>query len=264
MKFPNVALNLWSCGPATEPINPRIPKMQKRQKIRNPPPHPGLAPEITKKKFRKIQKWPPKLPFLYFFGFFLYLQGPTPGWGASFFLVFFRIRKFLGSVAGPQDHNSEPHSLGLRKRKCSFVKWRFWRVYPHSGSCQVGVQEYQKAWLSSARVALQGQTFWRRFRYRNICQINPFGNHPLIRTPDKSCRSQKGVGQAQRSCGTWVWPDPPQTTILKKLQMPLDRKSLHYITLCFRINYVWCNVIFYINNGLWITFSAMYFRAVYA
>ena len=34
--------------------------------------------------------------------------------------------------------------------------------------------------------------------------------------------------------------------------LPFDRKFLHYITLFFRINYVWCNVIIYIDNGLWI------------
>ena len=45
--------------------------------------------------------------------------------------------------------------------------------------------------------------------------------------------------------------------------LPFDRKSLHYITIFSRINYVWCNVIVYIDNGLRINLSAMYFRAVY-
>ena len=38
--------------------------------------------------------------------------------------------------------------------------------------------------------------------------------------------------------------------LLTKFLIPLDRKSLHYSTLFFRINYVWCNVIVYIDNGL--------------
>ena len=35
----------------------------------------------------------------------------------------------------------------------------------------------------------------------------------------------------------------------ESIPVPLERLFLHYITLFFRINYVWCNVIVYINNS---------------
>ena len=53
--------------------------------------------------------------------------------------------------------------------------------------------------------------------------------------------------------------NPKKQTCRKKGQkhisvsaVPFDRKLLHCITLFSRIHYVWCNVIVYMENGLWI------------
>ena len=43
----------------------------------------------------------------------------------------------------------------------------------------------------------------------------------------------------------------------RDLKVPFDRKSLHYITLFSRINYVRCNVTVYIDNGSRINLPAM-------
>ena len=91
------------CGPATEPENPRIPKIRKNKQ--NPPPR-GGPPKLLK-KYRKIQKRPKNGaicgPFLYFFGIFQYFSGAHPGVGDFvFFSGIFGILGFSGSVAGPQ------------------------------------------------------------------------------------------------------------------------------------------------------------------
>ena len=45
----------------------------------------------------------------------------------------------------------------------------------------LGVREYQKSWLSSARAVLQGKTFWMKFRCRGTSAKTTLflGNHPL-------------------------------------------------------------------------------------
>ena len=53
----------------------------------------------------------------------------------------------------------------------------------------VGAQEYQKSWHSSARVALQGKTFWRKFRYTGISVKTTLVETTLLRTPETSCQS---------------------------------------------------------------------------
>ena len=73
-------LKLQSRGPATEPENPRIPKIRKNYKI----PHPGSAPRKYGKNTEKIQKR----------GIFSVFSGGRPGVGD--FVFFFVFSGFWG------------------------------------------------------------------------------------------------------------------------------------------------------------------------
>ena len=81
-------LGLRPCGPATEPQNPRTPKIRKKYKI----PHPGVARENPKnvpKKYRNGPKIAVFGPFLYFFGiFFSDFREPPLGGGFCISFVF--------------------------------------------------------------------------------------------------------------------------------------------------------------------------------
>ena len=90
-------LHLRSCGPATEPQNPRIPKIQKNTKS------PTWPPKKIPKKYQNGTSIAVLVPFWYFLGiFFRIFRGPSGG-----FCVFpcFRDSGVLGLCAGPQDRN---------------------------------------------------------------------------------------------------------------------------------------------------------------
>ena len=86
------------CDPAgagTEPKNPRIPEIRKKYEI----PHPGVAPENTKKKTEKSMKMVIFGPFSYFFGTFFVFLGGQAGVGdlvSIFFSIFFVFPGFRG------------------------------------------------------------------------------------------------------------------------------------------------------------------------
>ena len=76
---------------AEKPLDPgNTKKLRKKYKI----PHPGLAPENTK-KIPKNTKMVIFGPFSYFFGIFFVFSGANPGWGILYFFRNFFV--FPGS-----------------------------------------------------------------------------------------------------------------------------------------------------------------------
>ena len=87
-------------------------------------PHPGLDPQTTKMKYRKITKWPENAHFLNFSIFLWGGGGLSLGWGILYFFVFFRISRlegFLFSVPPQGD-------LKRRRRKGRKLKERKVRI----------------------------------------------------------------------------------------------------------------------------------------
>ena len=70
-----------------------------------------------------------------------------------------------------------PYDWSRGSKKGDFVKRWSWRMCSRSG---FEAQEYQKSWLSSARVALQGKTLGGISVQGNIRQNHAFGNHPIL------------------------------------------------------------------------------------